>query len=106
MGVTPIEKVMELMKKLSAQTEAEGKKEAEQYDKFACFCKEQADNKLYAITKSNEKMEKLNAKIDTLTSEIEVLDQEVADGNARIEELTKESEEETKLRGEQREEYE
>jgi hypothetical protein len=68
--VTPIEKVMELMKKLSAQTEAEGKKEAEQYDKFACFCKEQADEKLYAIEKSTAKIEKQTARINKLEGEI------------------------------------
>jgi len=79
--VTPIEKVMELMKKLSAQTEAEGKKEAEQYDKFACFCKEQADEKLYAIEKSTAKIEKQTARINKLEGEI-------ADLNTAINALT------------------
>jgi hypothetical protein len=79
--VTPIEKVMELMKKLSAQTEAEGKKEAEQYDKFACFCKEQADDKLYAIEKSTAKIEKQTARINKL-------DGEIADLNTAINALT------------------
>jgi hypothetical protein len=79
--VTPIEKVMELMKKLSAQTEAEGKKEAEEYDKFACFCKEQADDKLYAIEKSTAKIEKQTARINKLEGEI-------ADLNTAINALT------------------
>jgi chromosome segregation ATPase len=79
--VTPIEKVMELMKKLSAQTEAEGKKEAEQYDKFACFCKEQADEKLYAIEKSTAKIAKQTARINKLEGEI-------ADLNTAINALT------------------
>ena len=42
-AVTPVEKVTELLKQLSADLEKEGKAEAAQYDKFSCFCKEQAD---------------------------------------------------------------
>ena len=80
--VTPVEKVMELMKKLSAQVTAEGKKEAEQYDKFACFCKEQADEKLYLIEKSEAIIAKQSAKIKKLSGEI-------ADLNGEINELTR-----------------
>jgi len=79
--VTPVEKVMELMKKLSAQVTAEGKKEAEQYDKFACFCKEQADEKLYAIEKSEAIIKKQTAKIKKLSGEI-------SDLNGQINQLT------------------
>lgn len=60
---------------------AEGKKEAEQYDKFACFCKEQADEKLYAIEKSTAKIEKQTARINKLEGEI-------ADLNTAINALT------------------
>jgi len=80
--VTPVEKVMELMKKLSAQVTAEGKKEAEQYDKFACFCKEQADEKLYMIEKSEAIIKKQSAKIKKLEGDI-------ADLNGEINELTR-----------------
>jgi len=75
--VTPIEKVMELMKKLSAQITGEGKKEAEQYDKYACFCKEQADEKLYNIEKSNKIIKKQTAKISKLTTEITELNADI-----------------------------
>merc|ERR1719426_159144 len=63
--VTPVEKVIELLKKLSAQTTEQGKVEAKQYDDFSCFCKEQADEKLYNIEKSTAKLEKLSTKIST-----------------------------------------
>jgi len=76
--VTPVEKVMELMKKLSAQVAAEGKKEAEQYDKFACFCKEQADEKLYMIEKSRAIIKKQEAKIKKLEGEINSLNGEIS----------------------------
>jgi outer membrane murein-binding lipoprotein Lpp len=75
--VTPIEKVMELMKKLSAQITAEGKKEAEQYDKYACFCKEQADEKLYNIEKSEKIIKKQTAKISKLETEISELNADI-----------------------------
>merc|ERR1719262_1930599 len=75
--VTPIEKVMELMKKLSSQITAEGKKEAEQYDKYACFCKEQADEKLYNIEKSEKIIKKQTAKISKLETEISELNADI-----------------------------
>jgi len=53
--VTPIEKVIELLKNLQAETEEQSKVEAKAYDKYACFCKEQADEKLYMIEKSTKK---------------------------------------------------
>jgi len=76
--VTPVQKVIELLKKLSAQVEADGKKEAAQYDKFSCFCKEQADEKLYAIEKSTAKIEELDAEITDLDALIASLADEIA----------------------------
>eukprot|EP00403_Amphidinium_massartii_P032916 CAMPEP_0178439640 /NCGR_PEP_ID=MMETSP0689_2-20121128/36271_1 /TAXON_ID=160604 /ORGANISM="Amphidinium massartii, Strain CS-259" /LENGTH=717 /DNA_ID=CAMNT_0020062197 /DNA_START=29 /DNA_END=2182 /DNA_ORIENTATION=- len=81
--VTPVEKVISLLEKLSAQVAEEGKKEAAEYDKFACFCKENADGKLYAITKSQEK-------IDELTAEIASLDAEITQLNSDIQKLGEE----------------
>jgi len=75
--VTPVEKVMELMKKLSSQITAEGKTEAEQYDKYACFCKEQADEKLYNIEKSEKIIKKQVAKISKLETEIAELNADI-----------------------------
>eukprot|EP00928_Gymnodinium_smaydae_P007388 TRINITY_DN1265_c0_g1_i1.p1 TRINITY_DN1265_c0_g1~~TRINITY_DN1265_c0_g1_i1.p1 ORF type:complete len:685 (-),score=197.48 TRINITY_DN1265_c0_g1_i1:62-2116(-) len=72
-AVTPVEKVVQLLTKLSGQVEEEGKTEAAQYDKYACFCKEQADGKLYAIEKSTKKIGVLEAKIQELTGEIDSL---------------------------------
>eukprot|EP00747_Dinoflagellata_sp_TGD_P156888 gnl/TRDRNA2_/TRDRNA2_177696_c3_seq3.p1 gnl/TRDRNA2_/TRDRNA2_177696_c3~~gnl/TRDRNA2_/TRDRNA2_177696_c3_seq3.p1 ORF type:complete len:729 (+),score=267.17 gnl/TRDRNA2_/TRDRNA2_177696_c3_seq3:96-2189(+) len=82
--VTPVEKVIELLKKLSAQTAEEGKKEAKQYDDFSCFCKEQADEKLYNIETSTEKLEKLAAKISDLEGEISKLNSDIADLSTEI----------------------
>eukprot|EP00747_Dinoflagellata_sp_TGD_P143559 gnl/TRDRNA2_/TRDRNA2_176407_c1_seq18.p1 gnl/TRDRNA2_/TRDRNA2_176407_c1~~gnl/TRDRNA2_/TRDRNA2_176407_c1_seq18.p1 ORF type:complete len:694 (+),score=264.58 gnl/TRDRNA2_/TRDRNA2_176407_c1_seq18:62-2143(+) len=77
--VTPVEKVMELMKKLMEQTAEEGKQEAKDYDEFACFCKEQADEKLYNIEKSTAKLDKLAAKIAETESLIATLNGDISD---------------------------
>merc|ERR1719440_1573359 len=72
--VTPMEKVIGLLKDLSAKVAKEGKEEAAAYDKYACFCKEQADGKLYAIEKSQKKIKRLTAEIDELDSFISTTD--------------------------------
>merc|ERR1719262_634789 len=77
--VTPVEKVITLLEKLKGETMAEGKDDAAAYDKFACFCKEQADNKLYAITKSEELIKTQTAKIKLLASEIDELNAAISD---------------------------
>lgn len=83
-SVTPVEKVTELLSDLSKTIEKEGKAEAVAYDKYACFCKEQADGKQYAIEKSTEKIGHLTDVIGKLTTEISDLD-------ARIQHLGEEA---------------
>jgi len=68
--VTPVEQVIKLLRGLEAQIAEEGKVEAAQYDKYACFCKEQADDKLHAVETSEKKIKKLNAEIEVLSTEI------------------------------------
>lgn len=86
-GVTAVEKVIELLTKLDKQVTEEGAKEAAEYDKFACFCKEQADNKQYAIERSTDKIASLGASIDKLGTEIQALDTEIGTLGERITEL-------------------
>jgi len=82
--ITPIESVVNLLEKLQKQTKEEGKSEAVAYDKFACFCKEQADDKLYAITKADKKIALLTAEIDELTAAITKLNQDIVRMNKDI----------------------
>jgi hypothetical protein len=90
--VTPVEKVIELLEKTRDEAAAEGQQEAKDYDEFACFCKEQADNKLYAIGKSKEK-------IEAQTIKIEALDAEILQLTGKIKALTKHK---TQLENEQK----
>jgi len=103
--VTPMEKVIGLLKDLSAKVAAEGKEEAAAYDKFACFCKEQADEKLYAIEKSEAKIADLKAEIKALDGEIAELNGQIADLSKTISNLENEIDRKTKKREKQHAEY-
>jgi len=103
--VTPMEKVISLLKDLSSKVAAEGAKEAAQYDKFACFCKEQADEKLYSIEKSDAKIADLKAEIKALTTAIADLNSDISDLSKKISSLEREIDTKTKKRAGQREEY-
>merc|ERR1719498_483631 len=96
--VTPMEKVIGLLKDLSAKVTAEGKKEATQYDKFSCFCKEQADDKLYAIEKSDAKIADLKAEIEALSTAISKLNGEIGDLSKKTSDLESEIDKKTKKR--------
>jgi len=96
--VTPMEKVITLLKDLSAKVAKEGAKEAAQYDKFACFCKEQADEKLYSIEKSRAKIADLKAEITALDTAIAQLNSEIAGLSKKISSLETEIKEKTEKR--------
>lgn len=104
--VTPMEKVITLLKGLSAKVAADGKKEAAQYDKYACFCKEQADEKLYAIEKSDDRLASLKAQIGQLTSTIAELNTEISDLSKKISGLETDIKERTEKRAGERATYE
>ena len=63
---------------LGVVPQEEGKAEAAAYDKFACFCKDTADAKLYSITKGHETTTLLTAAIEYLASEFTELAAEKA----------------------------
>lgn len=104
-AVTPVEKVTKLLKQLSDQVTQEGKEEAAAYDKYACFCKEQADTKLYQIETSKERIEAMGAKIEELTGVIESLDVDVQELSDKIKGFEKEIEDATEVRNKEHEAY-
>jgi len=83
-STTPTGKVIHLLQDLSEKITTAGKDEAASYDKFACFCKEQADGKLYAIEKSNKTIEGQNARIEELGAEIGELATAMSDLEGKI----------------------
>mmetsp|Transcript_22332 Transcript_22332/g.72283 ORF Transcript_22332/g.72283 Transcript_22332/m.72283 type:complete len:721 (-) Transcript_22332:46-2208(-) len=104
-AVTPVEKVVQLLAKLQAQVEEEGKEEAAAYDKFACFCKEEVDDKLYAVEKSTAKIEKFDAQIEKLGAEITALDGEISDLGKEIDRLTGEMKIAKETRGQEHDSF-
>jgi DNA repair exonuclease SbcCD ATPase subunit len=100
-----MEKVITLLKSLSAKVTAEGKKEAAQYDKFACFCKEQADEKLYSIEKSEAKIADLKAEIKELDTAIAELNSEISTLSTDISGWEKEIKDKTDKRNGEHDEY-
>jgi hypothetical protein len=96
--ISAVQSVINLLEKLEKQTMEEGKAEAAAYDKFACWCKEQADEKLYSITKANEKIDLLTAEIKTLTADITSLGQDISTLNTDIDDLKTTCENEQKAR--------
>merc|ERR1719409_2260725 len=104
-AVTPMEKVIGLLKDLSAKVEAEGKKEAAQYDKFACFCKEQTDEKLYSIEKSDAKIADLKAEIKELDTAIAALNSDISKLSKQITKLDGDIKDKTKKRNKQHAAY-
>mmetsp|Transcript_137578 Transcript_137578/g.343313 ORF Transcript_137578/g.343313 Transcript_137578/m.343313 type:complete len:718 (+) Transcript_137578:69-2222(+) len=76
-SVTPVQKVVELLKKLRDTVQQEGMEEAANYDKFACFCREQSSHKVYALKKAGVKIEGLQSAVDSLGAEITLLDDDV-----------------------------
>jgi len=76
-SVTPVQKVATLLLKIRDKVQDQGTSEAAGYDKFACFCKEEADNKVYYIDKSDTLIKALQAEIDSLGGDVTQLDSDI-----------------------------
>merc|ERR1719183_1433889 len=105
-AVTPVERVISLLTKLSAQVQAEGVAEAASYDKYACFCKAHADSKQYEIAKSDKKIKELDAEITFLSSEITQLDDDVSKNKKEVTKEEKTMDDNQKARTKDQKEYE
>lgn len=77
-----MEKVITLLKSLSQKVTTDGKMEAAEYDKYACFCHDQATDKQHSIARSDEK-------IASLSAEIKELDTSIAELNSEVSKLTR-----------------
>merc|ERR1719428_2229458 len=85
----PVAGVVKLLSKLQAKIMEEGKAEAAAYDKFACFCKEQADDKHYSINKKAARIGELAASIKKLEAGIQTFTDKGAEATSKKEELEK-----------------
>merc|ERR1719409_2170185 len=82
--VAPVEKVLTMIKELTAKVAAEGETEARAYDEYACFCKSTMAAKNRAIAEGTAKVATLQGDIasaqterDTQTSDVKTLQGEI-----------------------------
>merc|ERR1719487_1294378 len=85
MDVTPVEKVIMMIKDLQTKVTEEGHMEATTYDKFSCFCKSKTDEKVEAISEGETDADALTTKIQDL----QALNEEIAEHEEKIAEAKK-----------------
>jgi chromosome segregation ATPase len=88
--VSPIEKVLVMLKDLQTEVVTEGRAEAKTYDKFACFCKDVTEEKSEAISTGQSEQDQLMADISDLTAHREELDDKMKTLEEEIMEIDKE----------------
>merc|ERR1719199_669098 len=89
MDVTPVEKVIMMIKDLQTKVTEEGHMEATTYDKFACFCKSKTDEKVEAISEGETDADALTTKIQDLQAKRAQLDLDIQALNEEIAEAKK-----------------
>jgi hypothetical protein len=67
--VTPIAKVITLIEDMKTDVEEDGKAEATEYDKFACFCKDTTLEKSDSVKKGTDSIHELSADIADKTAQ-------------------------------------
>jgi hypothetical protein len=82
--VTPLEKVVTLLKDLQTQVTEDGTKEATTYDTFACFCKSKQSEKSDAIGEAETAVDGLVSDLATYTADRNQLDLDITGLNAEI----------------------
>jgi len=100
-GEHPMEKVIGMLKDLSAKAVAEGKEEEHAFGKFSYWCKSSVKTVSKAIEEEKEKIESLEStiaaktkEIATLEDQIKALEEEIAKIDASIHKLNKDRDEE------------
>jgi len=101
MDVTPVEKVVMMIKDLQTKVTEEGHMEATTYDKFACFCKSKTDEKVEAITEGETDQDALTTKIQDLQAKRAQLDLDIQALNEEIAGYEEKIAESKKMRGEE-----
>lgn len=85
--VSPVEKVITLLEDLKTKSEDEGKAEAETYDTFACFCKDNTEQKSESVLEGQDNIEELSADIAEKTATKEDKITEIGNRKKQQEEL-------------------
>mmetsp|Transcript_117765 Transcript_117765/g.203833 ORF Transcript_117765/g.203833 Transcript_117765/m.203833 type:complete len:770 (-) Transcript_117765:47-2356(-) len=98
--MSAVDKVIELMKSLTAKVVAEGNDEAKTYNEFACFCKTTQKEKTESIQEGEDSSASLSSEIESLASHRDTLDSTIASLIQNIKTNEKQMAEETEKRHE------
>eukprot|EP00933_Yihiella_yeosuensis_P051218 TRINITY_DN4908_c0_g1_i2.p1 TRINITY_DN4908_c0_g1~~TRINITY_DN4908_c0_g1_i2.p1 ORF type:complete len:679 (+),score=232.68 TRINITY_DN4908_c0_g1_i2:104-2140(+) len=103
--VTPIQKVLQLMKNMKAKGLAEMDKEKVQFAQYKQFCTMTLEEKKATITEAKDKIEQLDAKVEKNAQDADDLAYEVTLHKKELESASAEQAEATKVRKDERAVY-
>merc|ERR1719311_1123534 len=104
-GVTPVQKVIQLMKEMHAKGVTEKQDEEVAFTTFKGWCDSTATNKQKAIKEAEELMEQLEADIAAAESDVVKLTDEIAALNAEIDSKKADMDSETEERDKEKAVY-
>merc|ERR1719388_350535 len=76
-GVSPINKIIGMLKDMQAQLEKEAEEDAEMFEKMGCWCETNDKEKTKAIADAKQHIEGLTAAIESGTSKVSQLETEL-----------------------------
>jgi len=103
---TPVSRVVALITELKAKVEADGRKEQQSYDKYACWCENTLARKAKAITDAKDLIEKLQKTILKLEGDLGAHSAEIAQLKKDIAQNLEAQKEATEVRNKENNEYE
>jgi len=86
-SVTPVEKVISLLKGMAEKLESESTAEAATYDKFACYCKDTTKEKSDSIKSGQDSIDVLSAEIAEKTADKAAKTTSLQENNEKLEKL-------------------
>merc|ERR1719327_750899 len=104
-GVTPVQKVIQLLQEMQMKGKAEKKEEAVKFSAYKQFCDDQTAAKTEAIKKANALMEQLVADIQMAESEVKQLAKQIAELDAEIAGYKGDEKAATEVRDKEKEDY-
>merc|ERR1719327_2216670 len=104
-GVTPVQKVIQLLQEMQMKGKAEKKDEAVKFSAYKQFCDDQTAAKTEAIKKANALMEQLVADIQMAESEVKQLAKQIAELDAEIAGYKGDEKAATEVRDKEKEDY-
>merc|ERR1719163_2376682 len=104
-GVTPVQKVIQLLQEMQMKGKAEKNDEAVKFSAYKQFCDDQTAAKTEAIKKANALMEQLAADIQMAESEVKELAKQISELDAQIAGFEGDEKAATEVRDKEKEDY-